>query len=47
MQRLTELAENLDGALPARANWEADLADFNQLADTSFDIADFQGIYGE
>jgi hypothetical protein len=44
VQRLAELARTIDGAQPGE--WEDELAEFNRLAGTSFEFADFQGIYG-
>jgi hypothetical protein len=41
--RLTDLAANLDGALPGQ--WEDGLAEFNRLAGTALAIEDFQYIY--
>jgi hypothetical protein len=43
LSRLAELADRLDGALPGY--WEAALAEFNRLADTSIPIGSFQHIY--
>jgi hypothetical protein len=42
--RLAKLAAEIDGARPGQ--WEDQLAAFNAEAGTSFEFADFQGIYG-
>jgi hypothetical protein len=48
VSRLTQLAEGLDGVdcrATAPVPWANDLAEFNRLAETTFDIYEFQDIY--
>lgn len=44
VKRLAELAARIDGARPGE--WEDELAEFNQLAGTSLEFHEFQGISG-
>jgi hypothetical protein len=44
VNRLAELAASIDGARPGE--WEEELAEFNELAGTSFEFSELQGIYG-
>jgi hypothetical protein len=44
VERLTKLADALDGAAPGR--WAQDLAEFTELSGTVVAFEEFQGIYG-
>lgn len=44
VRRLAELAAIIDGARPGE--WEDELAEFNRMAGTSLQFAEFQGISG-